>query len=124
MLTLEDVMRQLSNIVEYGSNANGEYIKFGNGVLIQWGSHSGTITIPNALMGGFRSGGSSVGVHTLPVPFLNTSYSLELTVSGLSAFGAVHGTKNTTDFDVLWTAVTSQGSAVRSVDWQAIGRWK
>lgn len=72
-MTLEDVMGAVSNIVEYGSNANGAYIKFGNGVLVCWASKNNTAsnyatwTYPVAFVAapvvwGANNGGENTGL--------------------------------------------------------------
>lgn len=63
-----------SSIADYGSNANGSYVKFGNGDIEQWGSIS---TV------------AGTGSVTFPVPFLSTVTSKSANVSVAPSAGFI-----------------------------------
>lgn len=124
--TLKKELESLNgkSIIESGSSENGNYIKFGDGTLLMWGSNKINFT--------FASGDPKFGefyvsrsyTRTFPVESLtpcsvqaipyNNSYSLLLlTTSSL----------NKKDFTVR--LIRSGGSDFESIIcWQAIGRWK
>lgn len=107
-------------IIEQGSNANGSYVKYADGTQICFALVSfGSQTINTAFFGGFRSTGL---VWTLPASFSSTP-TTSTSSSGLEAFGVCVASATTTTVTVIFTAVTSQGSASRTAQIVAIGRW-
>ena len=106
---------------DYGSNANGHYLKYGNGVLICFKSmHS--VTAPMNLASGslFRSGNLE---WIFPHGF--TSYSA-VSVFGTTRVWSKWLTTNGNDYDrarfVQWGTSSSNTTEAMSV--MAIGRWK
>lgn len=110
-------------IIERGSNANGEYVKYADGTMFCWGRTStASIPISGAHMGGYAS---AVQTFTFPVAFVGTVPAVVANAYGLTAFGAIGTTSTTlTQGSVQLLAVTNQTtSAVRTFDWHAAGRW-
>jgi hypothetical protein len=109
---------------EYGSNANGEFIRYPDGTLICWKSNhdAGSQAISTAFFGGFRSGGLG---QTYPASFSARPAAAggNYTANGLQSFGAAVGAASTTNWSFVFTAVTSQTAANRSLDLIATGRW-
>lgn len=111
-------------IIESGSNANGSYIKFADGTMIQRGVYTVSLAISTNWLGGFIS---AVTLIPLPVAFSNTDYTSVSTGSVDNAsFGVLTsaGSQTTTQLAVRFLSVTTQSSASRGVSWIATGRWK
>ena len=126
-------------IIEEGSNANGEYIKFSNGTLIQQGYADKTFfknddnnysTVQG--INWYRSNNSNP--IYFPISFKNTNYRLLLTVyNGISgtriAIPRINS-KDTNRFNAQLIGVESwatNGVAYQNlngVEWRAIGKWK
>jgi hypothetical protein len=102
--------------IEYGSNANGEYVKYANGVMEAWWAETGTHTHPTALGAAWYSNDV---IWTFPVAFVAapvvvanaTNYALP-TVSA----GAPSATLRSIALDASTRASTLSA--------HAIGRWK
>lgn len=111
-------------IIQRGSNANGEFVRFADGTLICTGTTAATTTISTAFEGGFRSGGLT---QAFPSPFLNQDYRLSPTPSARAntpPFSIGHQlSASATSFGFQLHAVTSQTSKTYQFDWIAIGRW-
>lgn len=121
-----------------GSNANGNYIKYDDGTLIQWGiidktkflNSSATSTAVQGI-NWYRSNNPSI---SLPTSFIDTNYSVNLTVlEGISGSRFIIPetfSKTATGMTVQLIGVedfTSSGTAysnLTSVSYIAIGRWK
>lgn len=113
----------LDAINEYGSNANGSYLKFSSGIVIEWGS-----------IGGISSEtlGQSYRTVTLPVPLSSTGG-----VFGIASFydsfrghgsGSVPNIADVTSmslstFEMMLT-INNTYDSYNSVRWLVIGRWK
>ena len=107
-------------VIERGSNANGEYVRFADGTQICWRALTVNLSISFAVMGGFRSSGQAT---TFPAVFSAIPAWFAFPVSG-TAFGAVaHGAGSTNSWVWAVTAVTSQPAADRDVQLIAVGRW-
>lgn len=107
-------------IIEQGSNANGSYVRYADGTQICWKNITfGSFDIVNAFFGGFRS--TSI-VWTLPASFSSTP-TTSASGSGLESFGVCVASATTSTVTVIFNAVSSQGSASRSAQIVAIGRW-
>ena len=99
----------------YGSNANGEYIKFANGVLIQWGAKTGangmTVTLPTS----FKINNYRVSMNA----HYNTNTSIYCVFSEYDS--------TTSSFKITaWDANTRAASTATNISvlWIAIGTWK
>lgn len=107
-------------IIQRGSNANGEFVRFADGTQICQHRFSLDLAISSAFMGGFRS--TSQG-WTFPAAF---AASPEVTVVpvNLTCFGAVSANvPGTLQMNWVATAVSSQSEATRTVSLTATGRW-
>ena len=123
-----------------GSKANGNYIKYDDGTLIQWG----TINKENFLLSsdtsntvqGIKFYRSNAYTLYTPLLFKDVNYSvftqpLQGFTSGASRLGTTRTTKvNDGSFEIQMIGVesyTSSGNGyinLLGVDWLAIGRWK
>ncbi|RVK16208.1 phage tail protein [Sinorhizobium meliloti] len=111
-------------IMERGSNANGEYVRFADGTQICWGT--GTINVSTALNNHFGStSGASVTGNALisfPATFSNTNYSVSVfpTFRGFTVLGAY--SKNGANAAVRMGVSGSTANDV-PYEWSAFGRW-
>ncbi|MDX0832236.1 phage tail protein [Sinorhizobium medicae] len=111
-------------IIERGSNANGEYVRFADGTQICWGT--GTINVSTALNNHFGStSGASVTGNALisfPATFSNTNYSVSVfpTFRGFTVLGAY--SKNGANAAVRMGVSGSTANDV-PYEWSAYGRW-
>ena len=111
-------LADLSNATTKSFGSLSSYMKFNNGLLIQWGTKAGTI--------GFTS-------LYLPISFFDTNYSVQLT--GISSSKdevivyspTVYITKTVSSFQFA-TRYIASGGEIAWTGWQftwfAIGRWK
>lgn len=106
-------------IIEQGSNANGNFVRFADGTQICWRVSSATLAVSTSSFGGFASSGST----SLFSATFAASPVVGATVFNASAFGVECTAKSTASTTIRWQAVTSQGSAVREAEVIAIGRW-
>lgn len=109
-------------IIERGSNANGEYVRFADGTQICTHRATNNVAISTAALGGFRSGGQG---WTYPAAFAVApkcvSNVAELTALAGITYPAI--ATPLTSATYFFVAVTSQGAIDRIVDLVAIGRW-
>ncbi|MQW69608.1 phage tail protein [Sinorhizobium medicae] len=111
-------------IIERGSNANGEYVRFADGTQICWGI--GTINVSTTLNNHFGStSGASVTGNALisfPATFSNTNYSVTVfpTFRGFTVLGAY--SKNGANAAVRMGVSGSTANDV-PYEWSAFGRW-
>ena len=113
-------------IISSGSNANGSWIKYGDGTIIINGTRA-TSAVPGTPKGALFI--SAVFSVTLPIPLISSTYIIltEIYIPGSSAIGGIkyYGNKAVTTFDaVIWsTNNTSPGGAL-TYAYTVIGRWK
>jgi hypothetical protein len=112
-------------LIETNSNANGNYIKFADGTLIQWGNitHNVNIQSMSSTSGLYYQDGL---ILNLPTSFVNTNYSCHVQCASNSATFHVYATRpqssSRCDFDISFTVQYSANNYVFS--YIAIGRWK
>lgn len=107
-------------VIERGSNANGEYVRFADGTQICTLRTTISLAIATGFVGGFRTLSQT---WTYPAAF-SAAPSFCGTAENLTAFGVVStGTVATTTVAWAATAVTSQTAADRTVSLTAVGRW-
>ena len=107
-------------IIERGSNANGEFVKYADGTLICTIDVTFTsVDMTTAAMGGFRSAGQS---FTLPVNFSVAPVITALSNSAnLQAIAGWSNHSPTAPTLFLWRATSS--TQTQRVAITAIGRW-
>lgn len=107
-------------IVEQGSNANGNYVRYADGTQICWRTATFNLALGTAFLGGYRNTGSSL------VYFAATFTAAPLVVytdQNLNSFGVGTSIINTTSSNTFFFSVSSQSAADRTVGCIAIGRW-
>jgi hypothetical protein len=120
MFTQEEVLAKISNIVESGSNANGYWIKFANGIMVCWNTftHSALGSVNNSNIGTYGwSFYYGQDLLTFPIAFASTP-----TIVGTSANGIaiVQSPSASSFYFVTYSHVTGAASS----NWIAIGQWK
>ena len=109
-------------IVESGSNANGSYIKFSDGTMIQRGKGECPANVGYADI-------------TFPIPFIDANYTMTANhkYSGESGYGGSaqlrnitnpQNSTNSTAFIYSYLYDASIASYKRRVQYIAIGKWK
>jgi hypothetical protein len=110
--TLQRYARIGAGIIESGSNANGSYIKYGDGTMMQWGTIASATTLTYTTFGYPATFVSSLGVTKCAA------------ISGSLIPSVNTGTV------IFWNSDYNQGTyyhtgpAGNILYWQAIGRWK
>lgn len=122
-----------------GSNANGNYIKYDDGTLIQWGTIPKTELVQSdssiyTTVQGIKFYRSNIAYHDLPIAFINSNYAVSIIVKNGSSGTRLNttrlSTKNLNQFGIQLIGVesfTSDGTAYTNLDeveWEAIGRWE
>lgn len=114
-----------NQIVESGSNKNGDWIKYANGNLICYGKADITAPVTYSDWYGFCRIADE-RTTTLPYTFINTDYNIISTSYSFGYFGMILRSKATTSFN--FRACTHKNSSynpgVGSFDYIAIGKWK
>ena len=117
--TLQRYAKIGAGIIESGSNANGSYVKYGDGTMEQWGKISFSCSsVENYNIGtygiSFYSGEAN---GTFPQEWLNTPY--------LITHGYTGSLMTATSLTTYNMYREDRASGVpRSVTWHAIGRWR
>lgn len=107
-------------VIQRGSNANGEFVRFADGTLICTYSVSTSLAIDIAHLGGFRCAAQT---WAYPSAFV-AAPSVGVLARNLTALGGISAnTPGTGSMQWAVTAVTSQTAATREVALTAIGRW-
>lgn len=107
-------------IIERGSNANGNYVKYADGTMIAWISKVDVaIAITTSYFGGARSAGLS---WTFPVAFSGVPV-LQCQGTRATSMMVSGGNVNATGTLYYHAAASTQAEADRNCDLMAIGRW-
>ena len=93
----------------YGSNANGYYIKFGNGTLFCWGTNTSNY---------------SNYTHVFPTSFVDTNYTITFGVTDSSDFVCYDNGEDDGSEGKETDRVDLKLNVAYMFDWQAIGKWK
>ncbi len=109
-------------IVAYGSNANGEYVRFADGTQICWGMVD---------LGNFTADGSKqAATITLPAAFVNPPKPAGSVIEGTNINGAAFyeqggmDAPDGTTVRVAWRSSYGGASINATCRYVAIGRWK
>ena len=105
-------------IIERGSNANGEYVRFADGTIICLITLTPVAAIDQAFFGGFRSAPFNL---VLPAQVLAPRIVGE--AIGASAFGSAFASVSTTVAEFYFTSITSQLGSGRVGNAIVVGRW-
>ena len=106
-------------ILESGSNANGNWVKYEDGTMIQAGKSSVTHAANNATGNVFYS---DSGATTYPLAFMETPVvTVNMTDAGVMWAGRTYG-NSATLFRI--TVMASVSGSSGNIDWIAYGKWK
>lgn len=110
----------LDRQMERGSNANGDWERYANGIQECRAIVSASVACSTAIHGGFRSGGQN---WDYPVSFSETDVALTATIQSSTAFAAMANPSS--GAQATWAAitVTTSGAATRTVNLTARGKW-
>ena len=117
------------HIAESGSNANGRYIKFDDGTMIQWGEKNFTQSVKYAWGALYVASGEPCTVD-FPLTFIETPIIIASprTTGNASAFfgnyNAIRVYQSSVQYLVQAFRPTESDSVDFVVHWVAIGRWK
>lgn len=115
-------------IVETGSNDNGNWIKFDNGTLLQWGRHTEIITLPNGPFGTAQLYHNNPVVYNYPIPFVGSNPVFTFSIGqGLYPFPSYPykwGDATDLSFHRVYIFALVNSGNVAGYEWQAVGRWK
>ncbi len=116
---------KIDGIIESGSNANGNYIKFSDGTLIQWNS----MTVQDqAMSSSYGSAYQGSRVITFPVDFYDTNYSPHCShfLYGTGAsWGSVANKVSKSQMTIRGMDFYSRTTGTNChISWMAIGKWK
>jgi hypothetical protein len=107
---------EVDNKATFGTNANGDYIKFDNGVMI---CHNSVSAIAGTTL-------QTISGLTFPVPFVGNTPDVQVThrsVSGKFANYYVLN-PNLTTFGIVHQGVSAADLSGTIFAWTAIGKWK
>lgn len=107
-------------VIESGSNANGNYIKYEDGTMICYNLYSNTLNITSQFEGVYYV---NTGEITFPIEF----YAKPLIYTQINLAGGgftYYGNYTKTSFSGFVWKTQSKSSASVEVNWLAIGRWK
>lgn len=123
---IDNLNNTIGTIVESGSNANGNWIKYSDGTMICTKKHTGTATV-NITLGSIFYNGYYAMAGDLPQNFIEAPYyyatnvESEWEIWGLQT-KPVTTSKWTTRVDLM--SVTSQSDKPITINMIAIGKWK
>jgi hypothetical protein len=100
------------------TNANGRYLKLGNGLILQWGTRSMTTSLTTSNFFGSSSGTTYYKdeYQTLPYTMPSASYSAWANSSGSCT--RVNDDRSTTQIRIL---VFNNSNAAKVVEWYVLG---
>ena len=116
---------KIDGIIESGSNANGSWIKYNDGTMIQYGkSITGTTAYTTAYGNGYYD--NAEHTVTFPIEFYNDNvYVSSIAFVGFGLGGCSMTTLTKTSFNYYMFSIRSYTfSSSPYITWIAIGRWK
>jgi hypothetical protein len=111
------------DVVERGSNSNGEYVKFADGTLICTFKDDSVASF--AISGSYGSLYQGLRNFTLPATYIDTNYAVSCRVQYSTGASWSQGYANSTTVVTLqaWDVVSRDGTATTRVAYLTIGRW-
>ena len=107
------------DIIDYGNNTNGHWIKMYDGTMICWGRDLRNIAVGTANGNIFRSNQIN---YTYPAAFVGPYP--QISISAYDSMTALMELESRTAFGVMLFKGTSNTNLRTQITWQAIGRWK
>lgn len=122
-----NVENAINGVIESGSNANGSYVKYNDGTLIQYNS---TTVNDQAINNQYGNTALYTGTRTVtfPIPFLNTNYSAfcgEFKWGTGASWGIISSRSTNNWMTIMALDFYSRDTGTNTeVSWIAIGKWK
>ncbi|KQQ70930.1 hypothetical protein ASF70_18985 [Rhizobium sp. Leaf321] len=107
-------------IVERGSNANGEYVRFADGTQIC--TYNAVFSITTTALGSIFRDNASVGAWSFPASFATAPAVMTSSNSAVTWTGLASASATQLNAAPVFSATALSGSSVR-IYFQAIGRW-
>lgn len=124
VIKLKDNTYLFGTIIESGSNSNGNYVKYSDGTLIQWGTTNISTSSTSFEIGGVTTYRSNQIQQKLPLNFINTSsMSVSAQIEGGAGVLNFIYTISGTSYITLTLQSTSSNYS-RTIKWMIIGKWK
>ena len=122
---LNNNFNECNNIVESGSNANGNYIKYSDGTMICTKSYSGNINI-SAQLGNVYYTGIYAQAGDLPQTFTSVYASLVNVINDYEIWSSTSFSATTTKWPSRVNAYSAQvkNNVHIRIDMMVIGKWK
>lgn len=110
------------DVIEKGSNANGNYIKYANGLMICYNNVNLTVDITNSYEGEYYA---NTGDITFPVSFVTVVPSLTVTLIQNTSLLKYNNTALFTNkFSGYISKLQSKSNVSVTLQYIAIGNWK
>ena len=125
MEAIKSLNKKIVGIIESGSNANGSYIKFVDGTLLQYGVYDTGSTELNKEYGSVFYD-NKVHTFNFPLSFIDNNVSVTSTLELKGGIGGV----SLSDFNInsmsyyIFSTLSRNFRETAKIHWQAIGRWK
>ena len=125
---VSNILNQVTNlnnriyIQEAGSNSNGNYIKFSNGILVCYVTKTYRIAITNAWGSLYESARTQLG--TWPVAFIEAPVMAWACVKGTSVWLEAVAPTNTSIGNSWFMRPVGEPNAETTMTYIAIGKWK
>ena len=113
------ITNYVNSVVDSGSNANGNYVKYLDGTMICYGMYSSTLSITSQFEGVYYA---NTGTITFPVEFYDKP--VVFTQVNIAGGGFTYYGYNKTNFSGFIWKIQSKSNASVEMNWTAIGRWK
>lgn len=125
MEAIKALSGKVSGIVESGSNANGSWVKFADGTMIQYGTYDTGLTDFTTEFGSVFYNNSYFAIN-FPLEFIGVpSIVINQELGGYLGGSTLGGRPTKTGFRVyLYIAQSGVLNRNATIYWQAIGRWK
>ena len=125
MEAIKNLNKKIAGIIESGSNANGSYIKFVDGTLLQYGVYDTGSTELNKEYGSVFYD-NKVHTFNFPLSFIDNNVSV---TSTLELKGGIGGASisdfNTTKLSIyIFSTLSRVFTTTAKIHWKAIGKWK
>ena len=116
----------VNGIIESGSNENGNYIKYADGTMVQYGTKTSDVSLHAPYGSLYRSSPQS-GLNNFPVPFINNNINIDVNCLGLY-FSTIFTNNDNPIYNYKLPAIIFYGNTTETANitfmWRAIGRWK
>lgn len=120
---LNNNFTECNNIVESGSNTNGNWIKYSDGTMICWNR---VVVTDQTISNAYGSLYQGVRAFTFPQTFISAPTGLcnEFKYGNGASWGTINGT-TTTDIACRGFDIVSRATGTNCyIGWMAIGKWK